>query len=138
MQPYVEHANLRVGDIDAAIRFFQTAMPEFAVRKDVRYENGHRWVHLGTETSYLTLNTAPKAPEPITRPPKGVSHVGFVVENAEALRDRMLAAGYKEGYVSETHPHRRRVYILDDDGMEWEFVQYYSDNIAERNDYSDV
>jgi len=65
----------------------------------------------------------------------GYNHVGFAVEDADALRERMLAAGYREGFVPEPHPHRKRVYFLDTDGMEYEFVQYYSDDFAERNDY---
>ena len=33
------------------------------------------------------------------------------------------------------HPHRRRVYFYDDEGNDWEFVQYLSSEPAERNDY---
>ena len=47
----------------------------------------------------------------------------------------MLTAGYREGFVPEPHPYRKRVYLLDNDGIEYEFVQYYSDDFAERNDY---
>jgi len=34
------------------------------------------------------------------------------------------------------HPHRKRVYFLDNDGGEWEFVQYLSDEPGQRNDYA--
>ena len=64
------------------------------------------------------------------------TRVGVAVEDADALRERMLAAGYQEGYVPEPHPHRKRVYFIDPDGIEFEFIQYYSDDPAERNDYS--
>ena len=53
----------------------------------------------------------------------------------EALRKRMLAAGYEDSTVPNDHPHRRRVYFYDSEGNDWEFVEYRSDDPAERNDY---
>ena len=32
-------------------------------------------------------------------------------------------------------PYRKRVYFTDPEGNDWEFVQYSSDDPAERNDY---
>ena len=46
-----------------------------------------------------------------------------------------MAAGYKESTPPNTHPHRKRVYFYDPEGNDWEFVQYFSDDPAERNDY---
>jgi hypothetical protein len=65
----------------------------------------------------------------------GYNHVGFVVADADVLHERMLTAGYQEGFVPEPHPYRKRVYFIDSDGMEYEFVQYYSDDFSKRNDY---
>ena len=45
----------------------------------------------------------------------------------------MLAAGYREGFVPDPHPCRKRVYFID--GNEYEFIQYYSEEFAQRNDY---
>ena len=36
---------------------------------------------------------------------------------------------------SKTTTHRKRVYFLDPEGNDWEFVQYLSANPAERNEY---
>jgi len=33
------------------------------------------------------------------------------------------------------HPHRKRVYFHDADGNDWEFVQYFTADVAKRNDY---
>ena len=135
MESYVEHANISVTDLDAAIRFFTTAMPDFKVRHDSG-AGPNRWVHLGSQTTYMAIDQMDDPGEgnfehrcPVYH------HVGFVVADADALRDRMLAAGYREGFVPGPHPHRKRVYFIDDDGMEYEFVQYHSDDFAERNDY---
>ena len=66
----------------------------------------------------------------------GLNHVGYVVDDGEALIHRLEAAGYEQSRHVEAHPHRRRIYFKDGNGLEWEFVQYFSDDPAERNDYS--
>ena len=132
MSGQVEHANIRVRDIDETVKFLTTAMPNFKVRGGSD-EPSKKWVHIGTESTYLALNedgrnTKDQGP--------GLNHVGFVVDDTDAVRERLEKAGYKEGYRPETHTHRRRVYYHDGNGTEWEFVQYFSDDPAERNDYT--
>ncbi len=134
----LEHANLCVRDIDQMLRFLQTAFPEFRVRADRTDSDGSRWVHVGTDDTYVALSSAWEAGdshfEPYSGIP-GVNHLGFEVDDAAALRARMLAAGYEESTVPNDHPHRKRVYFYDPEGNDWEFVQYLSANPAERNDY---
>ena len=48
----------------------------------------------------------------------------------------MTAAGYEDSTVRNVQPHRRRVYFLDPEGNDWEFIQYLSDDPALYNDYS--
>jgi catechol 2,3-dioxygenase-like lactoylglutathione lyase family enzyme len=133
----MEHANLVVRDIDATTHFLQTAFPEFKVRREGSNGDG-RWMHIGTDDTYIALNEAlaesaeswvPYAGKP------GVNHLGYEVDNADALRERMRAAGYKDSTVPNNHPYRKRVYFYDPDGNDWEFVQYLSDDPAQRNDY---
>ena len=138
MSAKLEHANLCVRDIDGMIRFLRTAFPEFRIRADKTDAHGSRWVHVGTDDAYLALSKADAQPqqpwEPYSGLP-GVNHLGFEVDNAEALRTRMLAAGYEESTVPNAHPFRRRVYFLDAEGNDWEFVQYLSADPAQRHDY---
>ena len=135
----LDHANLAVRDLDEAIRFLQTAFPEFQVRAEGRTWQGARWVHLGTQELYLALSEAPVAPaeawKPYTGKP-GLNHLGFEVDDAEAVRARLAAAGYEDSTVPNAHPYRRRVYFHDREGNDWEFVQYLSDEPAKRNDYA--
>jgi hypothetical protein len=49
----LEHANLAVRDVDATIRFLQTAFPEFRVRCEGKTWRKLRWVHVGTEETYM-------------------------------------------------------------------------------------
>lgn len=138
MAARLEHANLCVRDIDATIRFLQTAFPEFAIRRDAIDPDGTRWVHIGTDETYLALSqvTADSLErwEPYAGKP-GMNHLGYEVDDADALRKRMVAAGYQDSTVSNSHPHRKRVYFYDPDGNDWEFIQYLSDDPRERHDY---
>lgn len=138
MKSRLEHANLSVRDIEATVRFLRTALPDFAIRYDSGAADGDRWVHIGTEDSYIALSDATAEPAerwlPYTGKP-GVNHLAFEVDDVEALRARMARAGYRDTTIENSHPHRRRVYIADPDGNDWEFVQYLSVDSRDRNDY---
>ena len=134
MSSYMEHANISVTDLDATVCFLQTAMPDFQIRHDSG-PGPERWVHIGTDTTYICLNQMDNKGNVYTHHSPGINHIGFAVDDADALHKRMTNAGYREGFVPIPHPHRTRVYFLDDDGMEYEFVQYFSDAPAEKNAY---
>lgn len=138
MEARLEHANLSVRDLEAMIRFLTTAFPEFRIRGEGTNRNGIRWVHVGTNDTYIVLNQAkaesarhwiPYSGEP------GVNHLAYEVDDVESLRKRLCAAGYRDSTVPNAHPYRKRVYFYDPDGNDWEFVQYFSQDPAKRNDY---
>ena len=135
----LEHANLIVRDIDAAIRFLQTAFPEFRLRFDGADASGKRWVHLGTNETYIALTQSTSEPAqrwtPYTGVP-GVNHLAYEVDDVDALRTRLAAAGYRDSTVPNNHPYRKRVYFYDPDGNDWEFIQYLSDDPSKRHDYA--
>ena len=135
MTTKLEHANMAVRDIDGMIRFLQTAFPDFRIRGGSDNPKD-RWVHVGNDVAYIALNQAKSEDgwTPYTGKP-GVNHLGFEVDDAEALRARLRAEGYRESTVPNAHPHRIRVYFYDPEGNDWEFVQYLSDDPAKRNDY---
>ena len=58
----LEHANLIVRDINGMIRFLQTAFPEFRVRGEGKSRDGSRWVHVGTDETYIALSPAKEEP----------------------------------------------------------------------------
>jgi len=134
----LEHANLCVGDVDAEIAFLKTAFPEFRVRGQGVNAMGTRWVHVGTDDTYIAL-TGAKAPRSESQTPytgrPGLNHLAYEVDDAAALRERMLEAGYRESTVPNAHPFRTRIYFYDPEGNDWEFVQYLTDDPAKRNDY---
>jgi catechol 2,3-dioxygenase-like lactoylglutathione lyase family enzyme len=139
MKIRLEHANLLVRDLAGMIRFVQTAFPDFRVRGEGSNGQGTRWVHVGNDETYLALNQASEPPAepwvPYGAKP-GLNHLGFEVEDVEALHVRLEEAGYRDSTFPNAHPHRRRVYFYDSEGNDWEFVEYHSDDPAERNDYA--
>jgi catechol 2,3-dioxygenase-like lactoylglutathione lyase family enzyme len=135
----LEHANISVRDVEGLIRFLMTAFPEFQVRSDGKNRDGTRWVHIGTDDTYIAVNQAVANSERHWKPysgEPGVNHLAYVVDDVESLRARLKAAGYRDSTVPNAHPHRKRVYFYDSDGNDWEFVQYLSQDPAERNDYT--
>jgi len=85
----LEHANLGVRDIEAMIRFLQIACPEFRVRGEGTSRDGTRWVHVGTNDTYIALGQAtadsgrhwvPYAGEP------GVNHLAYEVDEVDSLQ----------------------------------------------------
>ena len=120
------------------IRFLMTAFPEFRIRGEGTNRNGIRWVHVGSNDTYIVLNQAktesarrwiPYSGEP------GLNHLAYEVDDVESLRVRLTATGYGDSTVPNVHPHRKRVYFYDPEGNDWEFVQYFSQDPAKRNDY---
>ena len=133
----MEHANLHVRDFDAAVRFLKTAFPDFEVRSESA-KDGLRWMHIGTNDTYIALNETTQSRDENQKPyngKPGVNHLGYEVDDVEALRGRLTAAGFKDSTYPNSHPHRKRVYFYDADGNDWEFVQYFTDDVALRNDY---
>ena len=80
-----------------------------------------------------------KAPTESNRKPyvdDGINHVGWVVDDVEALRQKAIEAGYRTGDLYlEGEGSRKRAYIFDSVGNEWEFVEYLSDEDTKRNVY---
>ena len=134
----LEHANLCVHDLDGVIRFLLHAFPGFRVRRDTTEPDGSRWVHVGSDEIYLALSPAKAGEAKRGKPYRGrpgLNHLAFEVDDVDALRERLRAAGYQDSTVPNAHPARRRIYFYDPDGNDWEFVQYLSDDVAMRHDY---
>lgn len=139
MTTRLEHANLAVRNVDATIRFLQTALPDFHLRSEGKTWQGWRWVHLGNPETYIAINEAPDEPAESWRSysgKPGLNHLGYEVDDVEAVRRRLTEAGYRDSTVPNAHPHRKRIYFYDNEGNDWEFVQYLSNDPEERNDYA--
>jgi len=132
MTTRIEHANLTVPDIDAAMDFLKTVAPEFRVMHDAISDSGTRWVHFGAGGTYLALEQPHDKALPSSLNPRyqnyGINHLGLIVADMTAVKARLEARGYHEGHIPEITPARIRRYFYDAAGMEWELVEYLSDD----------
>ena len=139
MSAQLEHANLCVSNIDGMIKFLQTALPDFIIRYDETDTDGDRRVHIGNDETYIALNNSTQKDlsdwAPYSGKP-GVNHLGYIVDSVEQVRSRLQAGGYIESTVETNHPLRKRLYFYYPEGRDWEFVEYLSENLEERNDYT--
>ena len=129
----LEHIHVNVSSIAATERFLKLAVPEYCPRGGGKARGYGEWLHIGTATNYIAL-TEVKGSKPI----ENLRHIGLVVDDIDALIQRLQAAGIEPSDASalDEHPHRRRVYYCDDNGLDWEFVEYLCEDPAQRNDYS--
>lgn len=129
----LEHIHINVDSIEATERLLRVAIPDFKRRGGGNAENYGSWLHIGTDTDYIALTEVAGA-----KPMENLRHIGLVVDDVEAVIARLSAIGIEPADDSalDEHPYRRRVYYVDDNGLDWEFVQYLSEDQALRNDYS--
>ncbi|MBT8413409.1 MAG: VOC family protein, partial [Boseongicola sp.] len=83
-------------------------------------------VHCGDDTSYVALFTYPETPKPkdesyVTL--GGFNHWAVVVDDLDAVEERVKAEGFKPINHADYEPGRR-FYFHDHDGIEIEVVQY--------------
>lgn len=132
---YLEHLNITVTDIHKSMHFFSTAFPHFEVRGGGK--EPREWVHFGDDETYIAINQVSGNPvDRISYDDTGINHAGFVVPNVEKITTRLLAEGYKRNYPKQIEKFRIRDYFIDMDGNEFEFVEYLSTDIKEKNSYT--
>ena len=134
---YLEHLNLVVSDIPAALSFYQAAFPHWRVRDggDGEWSGKERkWLHFGDDYQYLTFNDNGDGEnrDPAGHTP-GMAHFAFVTGNLDAVIKRLADAGFPIAKDGADEPYRRNVYFVDPAGFEVEFVEYLSDLPEQRN-----
>jgi catechol 2,3-dioxygenase-like lactoylglutathione lyase family enzyme len=134
---YIEHLNLAVKDIDASLEFYQAAFPHWRVRDGGEgqwYGKPRRWLHFGDDYQYLTFNdNGVGENRDLSGHQVGLSHVAFVTGNIAAVTQRLTEAGFPMDKDGADEPYRKNAYFMDPDGFEVEFVEYLSDDPAQRN-----
>lgn len=133
----LEHINMVVSDLDETLGFYNAAFPHWNIRTRGRaewYGVTREWLHFGDDYNYLTLNDNGKnSSRNLRSNDLGIAHLGFEINNIQALRQRMAVIGFTPSHSGAAHPHRRNLYYIDPNGVEVEFIEYLSDIPAERN-----
>lgn len=136
---YLEHINATVKDLDLALHFLLTAMPSWRVRgrgKMDWFGKPIEWVHVGTDQSYIALQSGGEGNGLNWREHQvGVKHIGLVVPSLADVMSRLAQAGFTVDHLGPTHPHRKSAYFIQADNLQFEFIEYLSELVTERNAY---
>jgi predicted enzyme related to lactoylglutathione lyase len=134
---HLEHLNLVVSDIPAALKFYQAAFPHWQVRDSGESEwsgKQRKWLHFGDDYQYLTFNDNGAGDNrDLSGHQPGLAHFAFVTNDIDAVVSRLGEAGFAIAKPGAEEPYRKNVYFVDPSGFEVEFVQYLSDIPAQRN-----
>jgi catechol 2,3-dioxygenase-like lactoylglutathione lyase family enzyme len=119
----LEHVNLTVADLDRSIAFYCDLL-DLSVRWKGPIADGRLGAHVGDDNFYLALFEASAPGEVVTdysRP--GINHFGFVVDDLDDARARLVRIGATIQSEADYEPGRR-LYFLDPDDNEVELVAY--------------
>lgn len=132
----IEHANITVPDIDVAFEFLKIVAPDFIIRKDESREGSYRWAHIGNDYFYIALQEPHLQKKPTAGSTAyenlGVNHLALIVSDLNKIEKNLIAAGYKKSIDTPVEKFRKRIYYYDNEGFEWELIEYLSDEPAER------
>ncbi|WKE65757.1 VOC family protein [Gallaecimonas kandeliae] len=143
LNPYVEHQNLTVPDLDLAIARVLALIPQWrlrARRKEYMQSTfGDKpfsldWAHLGDDHSYIALQAPSDGEAFIANPQPYFNHLGIVVPDLASCLERAAELGL-EAKASPAHPARRRAYVKVVEGLMLELIQYLDEDPAQRHSY---
>lgn len=138
---HLEHINLVVKNIKKSLEFYQVVFPHWSIRgggKSEWYGKARNWLHFGDDYHYIALaDNGIGENRDLKQHQVGLAHIAYVTDNIVDLVERLGKSGYQPSIALdlETYTEKGNVYYLDNDGFEIEFVQYFSDNPKQRNQY---
>jgi lactoylglutathione lyase len=123
MTVHYVHTKLRVRDLDAGIRFYETAFGyQVRSRRPGPKESEIAFLVLPDETTELQLAHYPG--DEAFEVPARLMHLAFRVEDLEAVLGRSLEAGATLAAAPYTLPSGSKVaFVHDPDGYEIELIQ---------------
>ncbi len=134
---HIEHINLVVSDVPAMLAFYQTAFPNWKIRDSGEgdwHGKSRTWLHFGDDFSYIALSdNGEGSNRDLAGHQVGLAHFSYVTSNVDRIVERLVDAGYEVSNPGAHGPFRKNVYFIDPAGFEVEFVEYLSDDPAERN-----
>ncbi len=86
---------------------------------------GGRTIHVGSDDQYLAVytNEEVEAADPKFRKGTPLNHVGVIVDDLDAVEEKVKAAGL-EPFGRDDYDPGRRFYFFDWNGIEFEVVSY--------------
>ena len=119
----LEHVNLTVADLDRSIAFYSDLL-DLHVRWKGEIDDSRLGAHVGDDSFYLALFQASEPGEvQHNYLAPGVNHFGFVVDDIDVARERVVELGGTLYFEADYEPGKR-LYFFDPDGYEVELVAY--------------
>jgi hypothetical protein len=125
MSVKLEHANITVPHAKRTAELL-IALFDWKIRWEGASLEGGYTVHVGGKDSYLALYSPKEAPAQQALRYHAVgalNHIGFVVEDLDAMEQRIIAMGYRPHMHADYEPGRR-FYFYGPGGVEYELVSY--------------
>jgi catechol 2,3-dioxygenase-like lactoylglutathione lyase family enzyme len=125
VQVRLEHANITVTNLDDTTQWLKAVFDW-----DLRWKGPSIYdgvsAHVGGKDSYLALYQPLKMPQkgPVSYNTRaGLNHVAVVVDDLDAIEARLKTEGFTPRSHADYEPGRR-FYFEDENGIEFEVVQY--------------
>jgi len=123
----LEHINITVTDVDAKAAKL-CGLFDWRVRWEGDALNGNgRTAHVGGDDFYIAIYAPHAGTQPAEAPSYvthgALNHIAVVVDDIEAMEKKVSEAGYKPINHADYEPGLR-FYFHDEDGIEFEVVQY--------------
>ncbi len=125
MSAQLEHVNVTVSDLDRAIALLDDLF-DWKLRWRGSSIYGGETAHVGGAESYLALyrhHDQEAAKQSTYHVTGGLNHVGVVVDDLDAVEQRVKDYGLKPRSHADYEPGRR-FYFEDWDGVEYEVISY--------------
>jgi catechol 2,3-dioxygenase-like lactoylglutathione lyase family enzyme len=125
MTAMLEHVNYTVKDPEATAAWMHDVFGWKTRWSGAGMETG-RTVHVGTDTQYVALFTYGETlrdRDESYRTKGGLNHIAVTTDDLAAMEKRVRRAGFTPGEHHDYEPGRR-FYFHDNDGIEYEVVQY--------------
>lgn len=119
---FVEHINITVKNAEKTTAELQ-AIFGWKIRWEGLAGSGGYTFHVGNETSYVAVYSTVDRKSGEARPVGLLNHIAIVVDNLDAAEKRVKKLGYVTHNHSDYEPGRR-FYFHNDDGIEFEVVNY--------------
>ena len=137
---YLEHVNLVVSNIEKTLTFYQAAFPHWSVRTQGKGEwsgKPRNWLHFGDDYQYIAFSDHGEGENRVLEGHQvGLAHFAYVVDNLDAMIERLHEAGFSIDKEGAEEPYRKNIYFVDPAGFEVEFVEYLTDIPILRNSTS--